>query len=138
MNQRALMASMLAVATFAAAAPACAVECFSIYDTRNTLVYQTANSPIDLSRSIEDQMARRFPSRYLVIADVSPCAPVGAAAVDPAVGPASLLSSRSTGSSSNDNIDYAADPYSPPPAPAAAATAPVQVRSTSRSGAARR
>ncbi len=138
MNPRALMTSTLVVATLGAAAPAHAVECFSIYDARNTLVYQTANAPIDLSRSIGDQMARRFPSRYLVIADVSPCAPVGAAAVDPTLGPASLLSSRDGGSLSNDVSNYAADPYSPPPAPASAATAPVQIRSTTRSGAARR
>lgn len=133
MNQRALILLVLAGASICAAVPAHAVECFSIYDARNALVYQTSTSPIDLSRSIGDQMARRFPSSYLVIADASPCVAVGRAAMDPTSGPASLLSSRD-GNGPVDS-DYTADPYSPP---AAAPAVPARGRGTTRAAAARR
>jgi hypothetical protein len=55
------------------ASPAFAIECFSMYDAKNTLVYQSSTTPIDLSRSISGPMTRRFPGRYLVISDLGSC-----------------------------------------------------------------
>jgi hypothetical protein len=59
------------------AAPAHATECFSMFDAANTLVYQSTTTPINLSGSISIQMARYFPSRYLVISDVGTCVEAG-------------------------------------------------------------
>jgi|GEM_PF-6211900 len=60
------------------AAQAHATECFSMFDASNTLVYQSTTTPINLSGSISVQMARLFPSRYLVISDVGTCVEAGA------------------------------------------------------------
>ncbi len=140
MNQRVLM-SFVAAAAVAAAAPAHAIECFSMYDARNALVYQTPTAPIDLSRSIEDQMARRFPARYLVIADASPCGqgnPNTVAARGAAVLLSNVGDNARPGNGDGDGNDYAADPYSAPPLPTATAPASSRTRATTRSGAGRR
>jgi hypothetical protein len=50
-----------------------AAECFSMYDTKNALVYQSQTSPIDLSRPISEEMARHYPSRALVISTSISC-----------------------------------------------------------------
>jgi hypothetical protein len=49
-------------------------ECFSMYDAKNALVYQSPTSPIDLSRPISQEMALHYPSRALVIATSMSCA----------------------------------------------------------------
>ena len=48
--------------------------CYSMYDARNALVYQSSTSPIDLSRTVSEQMSARFPSRALVISTTTSCA----------------------------------------------------------------
>lgn len=53
--------------TFQAAALA-AGNCYTVYDTSNRAVYQSTEPPIDMSRSISEGMARRFPGHYLVMA----------------------------------------------------------------------
>ena len=62
-----LIAGALAASTNAQAG------CFFMYDARNALVYQSSTSPIDLSRPVSDEMARRYPSRALVIAPTTSC-----------------------------------------------------------------
>lgn len=78
----------------ATASPAFAIECFSIYDAKNVLVYQSSTTPIDLSRSISDQMARRFPARYLVISDLGSCPETGVATAGTPAQAAAILPSR--------------------------------------------
>ncbi len=136
MNQR-LSMSFAAAAAFATALPAQAVECFSIYDARNTLVYQTSTAPIDLSRPIEDQMARRFPARYLVISDATPCGQ-GDASAATARGAATLLSNVGDNARPSGTVDDAADPYAAPPLPMEGTTGTTTTRTRSRSSTVRR
>lgn len=59
-------------------APAAHAACFTIYDEKNVVVYQSTEPPIDLSQRIGTQMARRFPRHFLVMADSSDgCAAMG-------------------------------------------------------------
>lgn len=55
----AFFASMATVSSWAA--------CYSLYDSANRLVYQSTTSPIDLNRSISDEVARRFPGHHFVM-----------------------------------------------------------------------
>ena len=79
MKSLALARSILLAPLLASASPAFAVECFSMYDAKNALVYQSTSVPIDLSRSVSEQMARRFPGRHLVISDSGACPEAGVA-----------------------------------------------------------
>jgi hypothetical protein len=65
----------LVLAGAALAAPAvCSAYCFSIYDQQNRLVYQSQNSPIDLSLPISEGMAPRYPGQHLTMSsDASAC-----------------------------------------------------------------
>ena len=95
MKHPCLAVSILVATTFAA--PAHAARCFSMYDAKNRLVMQSSNTPIDLSRSVEDQMRARFPSRYLVISDNGPCPDLADVAITTPTASAALLPSRSDG-----------------------------------------
>ncbi len=77
-----------------------AAACYTMIDARNAVVYQSRTSPIDLSRSIATEMARRFPSRSLVISTSDGCVEIDPVAMNagrsrasrgPAPDPASLL-----------------------------------------------
>ncbi|MEO7057457.1 MAG: hypothetical protein ABI281_00240, partial [Caldimonas sp.] len=49
-------------------------NCYSVYDAKNRLSYQSNVAPIDLSIRIADAMRMRFPSGYMVmIPDESTC-----------------------------------------------------------------
>jgi hypothetical protein len=43
-----------------------AAGCFTIYDAENVVTYRSTTAPVDMSRSISDQMAVRFPGQFLV------------------------------------------------------------------------
>ena len=60
-------------AAIAFCTPPANAECFSMYDAKNALVYQSPTSPIDLSRPISQEMALHYPSRALVIATSMSC-----------------------------------------------------------------
>jgi hypothetical protein len=93
-----LTLSLFAASMFVAA-PTHAAECFSMFDAKNVLVFQSTSAPIDLSRSISDEMTTRFPARYLVIADTGVCVeverPIGTIAVGASSGTRSRPASRS-------------------------------------------
>ena len=62
------VAALLALPGFASA------NCYSIYDTKNQLAFQSTVTPIDLSARISDAMRGRFAGGYLVIIpDESDC-----------------------------------------------------------------
>lgn len=49
-------------------------NCYSIYDAKNRLAFQSTIAPVDLSTRISDQMRGRFPGGHLVmIPDDSDC-----------------------------------------------------------------
>ncbi|MDQ6640605.1 MAG: hypothetical protein M3Z15_13225 [Pseudomonadota bacterium] len=49
-------------------------NCYSIYDTKNRLAFQSSVAPIDLSTRISDSMRARFPGGHLImIPDDSGC-----------------------------------------------------------------
>jgi hypothetical protein len=49
-------------------------NCYSIYDAKNRLAFQSTIAPVDLSTSIADGMRARFPGGHLVmIPDDSQC-----------------------------------------------------------------
>ena len=79
MNRPALHHALLLATLCAATSPAFAIECFSMFDAKNALVYQSSSTPIDLSHSISEQMTRRFPARHLVISDLGSCPETGVA-----------------------------------------------------------
>lgn len=99
--------------SLAAASPASAVECFSMYDAKNALVYQSSTSPINLGRPISEQMTRRFPARHLVISDIGACPVTGVAANTTASDSGAALLPSSTG---NGPGAFGADATSPVPA----------------------
>ena len=104
------------LATLAAATtPALAVECFSMFDAKNALTYQSSAAPIDLSGSISTQMARRFPGRHLTISDLGTCPETGVAATTSTQAAASLPSRTGDGPGA-----FGADATSPAPARPAA------------------
>ncbi len=52
--------------------------CFSVYTPRNELIYQSTETPVDLSRPISVELRARYPNHHLVfIPDQSRCASVG-------------------------------------------------------------
>ena len=42
-------------------------NCYSIYDAKNQLVFQSTISPVDLSKRISESMRERFPGGHLII-----------------------------------------------------------------------
>ena len=49
-------------------------NCYSIYDAKNRLAFQSTIAPVDLSTRISDQMRTRFPGGHLImIPDDSDC-----------------------------------------------------------------
>jgi hypothetical protein len=55
------LAALVALPGFASA------NCYSIYDAKNQLTFQSTVAPVDLSARISDGMRVRFPGGYLVI-----------------------------------------------------------------------
>lgn len=66
----ALLASMATAPGWAA--------CYTLYDGANRLVYQSGTAPIDLNRSIADEVQRRFPGHHFVMELEVACAERGA------------------------------------------------------------
>jgi hypothetical protein len=69
-------ASSLALLLIALAAQAevqASTQCFSLFDPKNKLVYQSTDSLVDLSRSISEQVAAKYPGHHLVITPASYC-----------------------------------------------------------------
>jgi hypothetical protein len=99
MRRTALLKAPALFAAIIVATPTHAAECFSMFDTKNVLVFQSTRAPIDLSRSISDEMAAHFPARYLVIADTGVCVeverPIGTIAVGVSTGARSRPALRS-------------------------------------------
>ena len=62
-----------AAAGLAAAPAAHAVQCFSMFDTANRLLYQGTQTPVDLSQPVSQEMRSFFPNRYLVISFSQTC-----------------------------------------------------------------
>lgn len=88
--------------------------CFTMVDARNRPIYQATTTPIDLSGSISDTMARRYPGRFLVISPNADCASIGLVALRD--GNAASLLPNTTGT----GADYAGTS----PAPESAQSAP--------------
>jgi hypothetical protein len=62
------LAAMLIVPSLASA------NCYSIYDAKNQLAFQSTIAPVDLSTRISDSMRTRFPGGHLVmVPDDSAC-----------------------------------------------------------------
>jgi hypothetical protein len=100
------------VVSVGAASAAHAFQCYAMFDAKNTRVYQTAVAPIDLSRPISDEMARRFPSRYLVISDTGSCVEINNGSTASA---SQLLSNRTDGDFSGTSpAEPVASPYDAP------------------------
>ena len=55
------LAALLVVPSLASA------NCYSIYDAKNRLAYQSTIAPVDLATRISDGMRTRFPGGHLVI-----------------------------------------------------------------------
>ena len=129
MDRSSLTFSLLVAAAFMDTSQAQATECFTMFDAKNALVYQSTTTPINLSGSISDQMTRFFPSRYLVISDVGTCAESGA-------GSGSAGSDGGSGGTNGPAV-YGADATSRAPVSAPPVDA-VPVRRFSRASAASR
>jgi hypothetical protein len=65
--------SFLALVAFAFYCATASGMCFAIYDAKDSLVLQTTDTPIDLSKSISAQMEKKFPGHYLTMSNVSYC-----------------------------------------------------------------
>lgn len=65
MNKARTIASTALSLSLMAVGPAWG-SCYTIYGPRNTVVYQSAEPPIDLSRTISSQLALRYPGHHLV------------------------------------------------------------------------
>ena len=48
-------------------------QCYSLFDLKNRLVYQSTEPLVDLSEPISDQIALTYPGHHLVIAPLSHC-----------------------------------------------------------------
>lgn len=59
-------AALLPALSLATALPAWG-SCYTIYGPQNTVVYQSGEPPIDLSRTISSQLALRYPGHHLVM-----------------------------------------------------------------------
>ena len=67
-------AVLLPALSLTAALPAWG-SCYTIYSPQNTVVYQSGEPPIDLSRSISSQLALRYPGHHLVMVNDSRACP---------------------------------------------------------------
>jgi hypothetical protein len=65
-----LLFPLLAVASFNAAA------CYTVYDGANRILYQGAESPVDMSRPIHETLPSRYPGGQLVFDNETDCAAV--------------------------------------------------------------
>lgn len=64
----------LAVAALLAVPGLASANCYSMYDAKNQLTFQSTVAPIDLSERISNAMRARFPGAFLVvIPDESDC-----------------------------------------------------------------
>lgn len=76
MNFKVILSTISMIALVATSTESFAT-CFTIYDSADQLVYQSPQSPIDLSGSISKEMDSKFPGRHLVITDSDTCNPSG-------------------------------------------------------------
>lgn len=69
------LAARLCLGLAAIALPAlAAANCYSVYDAKNRLAFQSTVAPVDLSMRIADAMRARFPGGYLImVPDDSDC-----------------------------------------------------------------
>jgi hypothetical protein len=51
-------------------------QCYSLFDEKNVLVLQSQHSPVDLAKSLSEEVERIFPKHYLLISELSPCVEV--------------------------------------------------------------
>lgn len=66
-------AALIAPVAVAFAPFAVHAHCFTLYDAKNTVVYQSSQSPLDLSRSISEQLTARFPNTFFVMSAEGDC-----------------------------------------------------------------
>ncbi|RYY79280.1 MAG: hypothetical protein EOO24_43805 [Comamonadaceae bacterium] len=59
-----------------ALAGANAMACYTVYDSSNRVVYQGANSPVDLSRPLHQTLGARMPGAHMVFDQSATCTPV--------------------------------------------------------------
>jgi hypothetical protein len=59
--------ALLPLAVVLALPSLASANCYSIYDAKNQLAFQSSVSPIDLSTRISHEMRARFPGGYLII-----------------------------------------------------------------------
>lgn len=78
----------LLLATVLGAASLDAMACYTVYDASNRVLYQGENAPLDMSRSVRDQLNRRAPGSHLVFDQASDCRPVNFAELARPAGPA--------------------------------------------------
>lgn len=57
---------LIAVAALVPGLATAAIDCFIIYDVKNNVTYQSVRSPIDLSKTISQEMSEKYPGQYLV------------------------------------------------------------------------
>jgi hypothetical protein len=68
------LATLLPLAIVLVLPSLASANCYSIYDAKNRLAFQSTISPVDLSTRISDQMRSRFPGGHLtMIPDDSDC-----------------------------------------------------------------
>jgi hypothetical protein len=65
--------SFLALIAFTFYCATASCMCFAVYDAKDSLVLQTTETPIDLSKSISGQMEKKFPGHYLTMSNVGYC-----------------------------------------------------------------
>ncbi len=69
-------AALSVIALSLTAAPPAWAACYTIYSPQNTVVYQSGEPPVDLSRTISSQMALRYPRHHLVMVNDSSACPL--------------------------------------------------------------
>jgi hypothetical protein len=47
--------------------------CYSIFDSKNNLVHQSVEAPIDMSKPVSEGMAAAYPGHHLVVTETSYC-----------------------------------------------------------------
>lgn len=57
----------------AAQAPCAAAPCYTLFDAKNTIAFQSASPPVDLSKPISAEIERAFPGLFLVMSNVGAC-----------------------------------------------------------------
>jgi hypothetical protein len=65
-----------------------AMACYTVYDASNRVVYRGLDAPVDMSLSLREAVAQRFPAGYSLVFDQQPtCTPVSIAQVARPTGP---------------------------------------------------